>query len=357
MTTPESDRVSDSGQLNGWKEISAYIGKGVRQAQRWEKLGMPVHRVGGMDGVVFAYCSEVDKWRLSSAGIEAGEAGTTSGESEAASVKTFPSRLAPAIESAGRRRWPVWAGLAILILPLGIFLGYAYGARAPLDIELQSPAEAPQGGSFRFHATGGDEDLGLAHRIFRNPRGGELLVSPPVPRGSDGRFVWVFSTDCLTPPGHHEVLLADSEGKVLTKSVRIEVKTHPSCSGPVPDIQAESISLSTGEIEEGGAFTCRFSLRNQGAGAAYPSMTRLRLGRSPLRSSVTDIRLADIPAPLLRPGETVTFEPELTLPAAATPGVYYVWVVADNNGDNVEALTHNNYVKSLPLGVVRSRDR
>ncbi len=58
-------------EVQGWKEIAGHIGKGVRQAQRWEKLGMPVHRVAGMDGVVFAYRSEIDRWRLSGAGPRA----------------------------------------------------------------------------------------------------------------------------------------------------------------------------------------------------------------------------------------------------------------------------------------------
>lgn len=52
-----------SDQLSGWKEIAAYVGKGVRQAQRWEKLGMPIHRVQGLDGVVYALRSEIDRWR------------------------------------------------------------------------------------------------------------------------------------------------------------------------------------------------------------------------------------------------------------------------------------------------------
>ena len=53
----------EKGQLHGWKEIAAYVGKGVRQAQRWEKQGMPVHRVQGMDGVVYAFRHEIDEWR------------------------------------------------------------------------------------------------------------------------------------------------------------------------------------------------------------------------------------------------------------------------------------------------------
>ena len=32
--------------LNGWKEIAAFLGKGVRTVQRWEReQGLPVHRL------------------------------------------------------------------------------------------------------------------------------------------------------------------------------------------------------------------------------------------------------------------------------------------------------------------------
>ncbi len=35
---------TDERRLNGWKEIAAHFGKGVRTVQRWEKaLGLPVH--------------------------------------------------------------------------------------------------------------------------------------------------------------------------------------------------------------------------------------------------------------------------------------------------------------------------
>jgi hypothetical protein len=36
--------AGETGRLNGWKEIAAYVGKGVRTVQRWEKAhGLPVH--------------------------------------------------------------------------------------------------------------------------------------------------------------------------------------------------------------------------------------------------------------------------------------------------------------------------
>lgn len=50
--------------LNSWKEISSYIGRGVRTAQRWEELyGLPVHRPAGHDrSAVYALADELDVW-------------------------------------------------------------------------------------------------------------------------------------------------------------------------------------------------------------------------------------------------------------------------------------------------------
>jgi hypothetical protein len=50
--------------LSGWKEISSYIQRGVRTAQRWEALlGMPVHRPALKDrSAVVAFSDELDGW-------------------------------------------------------------------------------------------------------------------------------------------------------------------------------------------------------------------------------------------------------------------------------------------------------
>jgi hypothetical protein len=50
--------------LNSWKDISSYIGRGVRTVQRWEELyGLPVHRAAGRDrSAVYALSDEIDAW-------------------------------------------------------------------------------------------------------------------------------------------------------------------------------------------------------------------------------------------------------------------------------------------------------
>ncbi|HEY2499473.1 MAG TPA: hypothetical protein VGK24_20625 [Candidatus Angelobacter sp.] len=50
--------------LNGWKEISHYLMRGVRTVQRWEiELGLPVHRPHGRSrSAVLAFSKELDEW-------------------------------------------------------------------------------------------------------------------------------------------------------------------------------------------------------------------------------------------------------------------------------------------------------
>src|SRR4051812_8092153 len=60
MSSPE-DRIFSS-----WKEIAAFLGRGVRTVQRWEAtLGLPVRRPNGYgSNVVVATESELRHWLL-----------------------------------------------------------------------------------------------------------------------------------------------------------------------------------------------------------------------------------------------------------------------------------------------------
>lgn len=56
--------VAQQGRLESWKEIAAYLGKGVRTVVRWEKSEeLPVHRhLHERRSSVFAFKSEIDSW-------------------------------------------------------------------------------------------------------------------------------------------------------------------------------------------------------------------------------------------------------------------------------------------------------
>lgn len=53
-------------QLSSWKEIAKHLGVTERTAQNWERgRGLPVHRLPGEKGRVFAWEDELDRWRES----------------------------------------------------------------------------------------------------------------------------------------------------------------------------------------------------------------------------------------------------------------------------------------------------
>jgi TolB-like protein len=56
---------SADDRLDSWKEIAAYLKRGVRTVRRWEREeGLPVHRhVHRVLGSVYAFKSEIDRWR------------------------------------------------------------------------------------------------------------------------------------------------------------------------------------------------------------------------------------------------------------------------------------------------------
>ena len=50
--------------LVSWKDIANFFGKGVRTVQRWEDMGMPVHRPSTDRNIVFADPEELRVWAL-----------------------------------------------------------------------------------------------------------------------------------------------------------------------------------------------------------------------------------------------------------------------------------------------------
>jgi TolB-like protein len=61
---PHSTSWSETGRLDSWKEIAAYLRRGARTVQRWEREeGLPVHRLHHDKlSSVYAYAHELDSW-------------------------------------------------------------------------------------------------------------------------------------------------------------------------------------------------------------------------------------------------------------------------------------------------------
>jgi TolB-like protein/thioredoxin-like negative regulator of GroEL len=60
---------SPGDRLDSWKEIAAYLNRGVRTVRRWEAVeGLPVHRqLHRTQGSVYAFKSEIETWRKTAA--------------------------------------------------------------------------------------------------------------------------------------------------------------------------------------------------------------------------------------------------------------------------------------------------
>lgn len=60
----DSGTGGKSPRLDSWKEIAAYLKRGVRTVRRWESQeGLPVHRHHhGKQGTVYAFANEIDAW-------------------------------------------------------------------------------------------------------------------------------------------------------------------------------------------------------------------------------------------------------------------------------------------------------
>ncbi len=82
--------TSHEERLDSWKEIAAYLRRGARTVQRWEREeGLPVHRLQhDKQGTVYAYKSELDAWWERRRGVE--DLATQSPQTAEPSIAVLP---------------------------------------------------------------------------------------------------------------------------------------------------------------------------------------------------------------------------------------------------------------------------
>src|ERR1700685_86431 len=63
MTSRTVGSTAENRRIDSWKEIAAFFGRDERTVKRWEKeRGLPVHRLPGERGGVFAWSHELTRW-------------------------------------------------------------------------------------------------------------------------------------------------------------------------------------------------------------------------------------------------------------------------------------------------------
>jgi TolB-like protein/Tfp pilus assembly protein PilF len=134
-------------RLESWGEIALYLGRDIRTVQRWEKqLALPIHRLKtGKQGQVFAFRSELDRWRqnrqLSPGDDPDGPADSSIGNEASKNDGSAPisNALPPRPET------PRWKGLAlvggaiILLAAIGLLV---YGTTRDKLVTTREPQKA-----------------------------------------------------------------------------------------------------------------------------------------------------------------------------------------------------------------------
>src|SRR5215468_99252 len=89
--------------LSGWKEIATHLNQSVRTVQRWEDLGLPVHRIKlGSPSQVVAFVEEVEAWERSAPlGYQNRISKLT------AEVKSIKTELSLLKNQVNRRNYPI----------------------------------------------------------------------------------------------------------------------------------------------------------------------------------------------------------------------------------------------------------
>ena len=173
-STDAPEIPSRSSQLNGWKEIAAYLGRSVRTVQRWEKdFGLPVRRFGASKPEsVFALLQEVDAWLLTSQGVNARSGSGADADSPARTDARASARAASADRKQDPlfpRGWFLRMGLvAVGAVLIFVALWAAWTSRRPAE-----RMDAPQGLS-SSNAAPATLHVDLDTLVVSDARGAEL---------------------------------------------------------------------------------------------------------------------------------------------------------------------------------------
>lgn len=155
----EASNVAED-RLGSWKEIAAYLKRGVSTAQRWSRTeGLPIHRLPhAKAGTVFAYRTEIDTWwRERSARLQ--ENAEPAANRTADSASEHITRVSDDSVSGPERRFPMLWGTAV-VLPLLLVIGLAFWYRiGRVSVGFDSLAVLP------FVNAGGEQDAYLSDGI------------------------------------------------------------------------------------------------------------------------------------------------------------------------------------------------
>jgi hypothetical protein len=238
---------------------------------------------------------------------------------------------------------------AVIALAVLVVFGLRRNFTA-IELVADPAAAQLQGKTFVLRVAGFSASGELV-RWTRLPNGREEAMLPPLRPDQHGEIKWALSTDCRTETGTHEIWMVDDSGRRSARA-SVVVLPNPDCAKPLPDLAARVVGLDPVSVHAGEQITVRFTLWNMGNAAAVQTQARVRISTHSTRTAVSDPSLGDVGAPAVAVGESVTLSQAFTIPTDTPPGVYYVWVIADNGSATIEPDSFNNFARSQAFVVI-----
>jgi Tol biopolymer transport system component len=188
-------------RLDSWKEIATHLGRTERTAIRWEKKGLPVHRVpGGQRQAVFAYTDEIDAWLTSTDGKATVSSSSTeplaNSNNNQAELQPKPatSRASESVDKAhSLRKWRFVAAAVsalVLVVVMRILLVHSHTSASVRPFRF---ARLTEDGKFKrsFRTDGTTLYINEAE-VGRN-----VLVARPIAGGSERKIPTPFENVIL----------------------------------------------------------------------------------------------------------------------------------------------------------------
>lgn len=124
--SPATGSSAENRRIDSWKEIAAFFGRDERTVKRWEKeRALPVHRLPGERGGVFAWSEELTAWLNSTTAV-------TNGKQNAEPTATLPppdpvpATTAAQIPPPASQARPHWIWHAVLVAAIIALSVYAF---------------------------------------------------------------------------------------------------------------------------------------------------------------------------------------------------------------------------------------
>ncbi len=163
------------------------------------------------------------------------------------------------------------------------------------------------------------------------------ISTPPIPAGAAVRLTNLVTLPAGAAFGNYFIWVVadDVDNSTLNQTTRADDASRSDVLilAPValrPNLVPQDIRLGAYSVKPGDLLQVAWTIANVGDGHCAASYTGLRLWTSASGLSGSEVLAIQLPTPGISAHSSVRQTNTVTIPADATPGNYYIWVVADD---------------------------